>query len=230
MDRFIDLNQVLIPDAMSNGVPLGDWHMGIGDVRVHFRNLKDRLIEYIGQADYVFGCVAWFTDVDILEALAQKRGVSILIQKEDFLRPDSPKHTSHNAKIRELYTKLPTVNRFDFGVGVAHLLSLGSDPVIDAVRCVGVHQPGPTQPRMHHKFCVFAEHSENLGKFTMPYAAWTGSFNWSATASRSLENAVYFKELKAVKGFYLEYQQVLALSEPLDWSSTWVEPEWRIGT
>ncbi len=228
--RNVNLNDVLIPDAQSSGVPLGDWSMGIGDVRVHFRDLKDRLIEYIVAADYVFGCVAWFTDIDILEALTQKRGVSILIQKEDFLRPDSPRFTNHNAKIRELYSQLPTVRRFDFGVGVARLLSQCADQEVGAVRCVGVHQPGPTQPRMHHKFCVFAEHSENLGKFLMPHAAWTGSFNWSATASRSLENAVYFKEQKAVKGFYLEFQQVLALSEPLDWSSEWLEPEWRIGS
>lgn len=54
-----------------------------------FRNLKEELIACIKNADFVFGCVAWLTDFDVLAALAEKQGVNIAVQKEDFLRPDT---------------------------------------------------------------------------------------------------------------------------------------------
>lgn len=73
-------------------VPLREHYAGIqyrAHATVFFRDLKTRLIEQINRADYVFGCVAWLTDHDILTALGKKRGVQLLVQKEDFLRPDS---------------------------------------------------------------------------------------------------------------------------------------------
>ena len=33
-----------------------------------------------------------------------------------------------------------------------------------------------------------------------------------------------------VTAYYHEYEQIFALSEPLDWSSEYVDPEWRIGS
>ena len=35
---------------------------------------------------------------------------------------------------------------------------------------------------------------------------------------------------RIVQAYYQEWGQVFALSEPLDWESEWVEPEYRIGT
>ncbi len=225
----INLNNELIPTDNGQGVALGDGDLGLGDVTVHFRDLKRKLLRYIDQADYVFGCVAWLTDLDILTALHHKRGVSILIQKEDFLRPDG-NSKSFRADIYRAYRALPTVERYHFRLGVAGLLSTNADQLVQGVRVVGVPKVGAYGPRMHHKFCVFANHNNETDTWHPPHAAWTGSFNWTQSASNSLENAVYFDEPKAVKGFYLEFQQVLALSEPPDWSADYVAPEWRIGT
>jgi len=50
---------------------------------------------------------------------------------------------------------------------------------------------------MHNKFLVF------LSSELRPYAVWTGSFNFSANASRSLENAVYIEDA-AIAGAYLQ--------------------------
>jgi len=41
---------------------------------------------------------------------------------------------------------------------------------------------------------------------------------------------VVLKDSRVVKAYYDEWQHIMALSEPLDWSSRWVEPEWRVGT
>jgi hypothetical protein len=59
---------------------------------------------------------------------------------------------------------------------------------------------------------------------------WTGSFNFTETATASLENAVILREPRLIEAYLREFCQVAALSEPLDWSSAWLAPEWRIGT
>ena len=64
----------------------------------------------------------------------------------------------------------------------------------------------------------------------VPYKVWTGSFNFTNNAERSFENAVVLEEPSIVQAYFKEFQQIAALSEPLDWESEWVEPEWRIGT
>ena len=223
-----NLNECLIPSE-DGGVPLGDWDLGLGDVYTHFRNLKPKLLAHIIEADYVFGCVAWLTDPDILHELSKKRGVCILIQKEDFLRPDGAIKDFHR-KIYDAYHSLPSVSRLDFRIGLANDLSRCGDPTMEPVRVVGFKNKGPYGPRMHHKFALFAQHNPNSDRWDFPHTVWTGSFNWTKSASNSLENAVVFRETKAVKGYYLEFQQVLGLSEPPDWTSEYVAPQWRIGS
>jgi len=63
-----------------------------------------------------------------------------------------------------------------------------------------------------------------------PYAVWTGSFNFTKNAGFSLENAVIMRNPKIVNAYLLEWANVEAISEPLDWENDWVAPEWRIGT
>ncbi len=115
-------------------------------------------------------------------------------------------------------------------------MSIASDPSIEAVRCVGNHNRDkkPAFPRMHNKFLVFAKVSpgsdEHESETIEPYAVWTGSFNFTKNATKSLENALYITEPSIVKAFFDEYGQIAAVSEPLDWTSDWAEPEWRIGT
>lgn len=46
----------------------------------------------------------------------------------------------------------------------------------------------------------------------------------------SLENALYITEPAIVEAYFNEYQQIAALSEPLNWGSDWCAPEWRLGS
>ena len=46
------------------------------------------LIGLMRQYEAAVGCVAWLTHFDILDAMARLKTVSIVVQKEDFLRPD----------------------------------------------------------------------------------------------------------------------------------------------
>ncbi len=62
-----------------------------------------------------------------------------------------------------------------------------------------------------------------------PYAVWTGSYNFSYTASLSLENALVTSRREIVDAYFKEWGQVVALSQPLNWRAPWVAPQWRVG-
>jgi hypothetical protein len=229
---------------------LEDYSIAEGDIHVYFRNLEARLIDHIQEADVVFGCVAWLTSEPILKSLALKSSVSIIVQKEDFLRPDDSFENSKTwkNKLHKLYSNLqckdarmgfyPDPNSNIKKTIIPKLSTLANPITLDPLRCVGNYNKEEKQisPRMHNKFLIFARHvdeyDETIGMtltWHEPYAVWTGSFNLSKTADRSLENAIYTTKSKIVEAYYLEFGQIMALSEPLDWTSEWCSPQWRIG-
>lgn len=223
-----------------NRLPLGNHNCATDDGKtsVYFRDLESHLVRHISAASAVVGCVAWLTSPVILKALsAVPGGVSIVVQKEDFLRPDLNPRRNWKLALRKQYGALPEIDggRQAFG-GVAGELSTHIDPEIEPVRCVGNHnaESRPAFPRMHNKFAVFCEvdvfdDSERVNRL-LPYAAWTGSFNFTKNAGASLENAIVMRDEKIVAAYFAEFGQILALSEPLDWKSSWMVPQWRIGS
>lgn len=210
-------------------------------ISVLFRNLEQELITQIFEADFVVGCVAWLTNPRILDALRSPRfGASIVVQKEDFLRPDTKSSRSAWQKsLRESYDRVFCgLDRFSVG-GLVRNLSVCGDPTLQPIRCVGNHNRDrvPAFPRMHNKFMVFCKidiaEEDRYSQDPYPimtYRVWTGSFNLTDTATRSFENAVLISSEVIARAYFDEWAQILAISEPLDWSSDWVEPEWRIGS
>ncbi|HEX7788920.1 MAG TPA: phospholipase D-like domain-containing protein [Afipia sp.] len=203
-----------------------------GSVKVYFRDLVKHLKTHINDADAVFGCVAWLTHVEVLDVLAKKH-VAIVVQKEDFLRPDFGAPNAWKRTLRQKYDALSCgIIRYDFDNMIGQL-STGGDPTVEAIRCVGNYNrdKAPAFPRMHNKFLIFARVEEKDGSyFPAPYAVWTGSFNLTANATYSLENALYITKPELVAAYFNEFGQIMAISEPLDWQSDWCEPELRIGT
>lgn len=239
---FENLNSILIEDDECGRVQQD--HSSVNyQVEVYFKNLEEHLIKRINEADSVFGCVAWLTSEKILQALS-KKSTSIIVQKEDLWRPDLDAERNFNwkEKLRTQYNSIRTKYcRYDLpGPG----LSISGDPMIEGVRCVGYYnrERKPASPRMHHKFLVFTKEGmpreedhydgEDCGRPNppLPYAVWTGSFNFTYNGTQSFENAVYINDDCIASSYFDEYQQILALSEPLDWESDWCAPEWRIGT
>jgi hypothetical protein len=261
VNETTDLNQIRIENHDTLGwKTLSDQTSSSTDglVTVYFRGLERRLVRHVRKARVVVGCVAWLTSKPVLRALAEvPGGVSLVVQKEDFLRPDSGNRGGWKRQLRERYGALKTPPwRFDFDDCLVSSLSTCGDPTLDAVRCVGNYNRDkkPAFPRMHNKFLVFCHVSHGCSRcclshegcqagcdegnhegdyprtFVLPYAVWTGSFNMTENATRSLENALLLKDPAVVNAYYQEWAQILALSEPLDWESDWVAPEWRIGT
>ena len=62
------------------------------------------------------------------------------------------------------------------------------------------------------------------------HVVWTGSYNLSENAGQSWENALIIRD-PVIAGAYLnEWSQLFTFSEPLDWRSEYIAPEWRIGS
>jgi hypothetical protein len=216
---------------------------------VFFRDIEHELIQKIRESDVVFGAVAWLTNLDILAELA-KKSVVIVVQKEDFLRPDKATWAQLHAAYGRLHNRW---DRYDIP-GMVSNLSSCSDPSLDAIRCVGNHNrtKKPAFPRMHNKFVIFGkrykfwEHVADAGDapdcddwcrcgdclchdFELT-GVWTGSFNFTQNSTRSLENAVYIHDKEISQAYFDEWSQIFALSEPLNWEEDWCCPEYRIGT
>ncbi|KAJ3072014.1 hypothetical protein HK102_006332 [Quaeritorhiza haematococci] len=206
-----------------------------GPVSVYFRNAMSSLADKILQADVVYGCAAWMTNVSILRALSKCKGVSIIVAKEDWMRPDSmdPGLKKLYSKLRPLEYHVREIPHSDIG----NLNQCQGDVGDDPVRCCGNYneQKVAAWPRMHHKFLVFAHYRKYKGddgehQWIVPYAVWTGSLNLTHNSENSLENGVYIDDRGLALAYSKEFGQVYAISEPLDWEHKWVCPEYRIGT
>jgi len=183
------------------------------DVNVDFRTIKDTIINAIDDADIIFGCVAWVRDKDLLRALSLKK-TSLIIQKEHGLR-----------SIRRLY------DTFSFGYKFCDMPEIDtenySNTIINPVRCLGniYDKENNCGPRMHNKFLIYCKMVGN--SIYLPYAYSTGSFNFTANSSLSLENTSFVKGKINPLKFYVEYLKILALSEPLDFKNEYLNPEWN---
>ena len=198
------------------------------NIKAVFDNHVPELVKLIGRYQFGVGCVAWLTNAEILRALANV-SAQIVVQKEDFLRPDA-KDVRWKTDLRKSYERLHCdVTRFEMP-GVLSGMSFCSDPSVQGVRCMGEYSKGSVHPRMHHKFLVVGDLVDGDERTLIPRAVWTGSFNFTYNAANSLENAVVIEDTNIALAYFYEWAQVLAMSEPLDWSAEYVAPEWRVGS
>ena len=241
-DSFVteDLNRLAVPTDSEAVRPFEDPSTlsDDGTVEVVFRNIEARLIAEIQKFQLVIGCVAWLTSSKVLAALASVRGVAILVQKEDFLRPDLGVSDEGKWKtwLHTAYGRLPHGPvRYAYGGTIVPGLSFAGDVELDPIRCVGNHNSDrrAAMPRSHHKFLVFCDVLPATGhgfEVVEPRKVWTGSYNPTKTGGRSLENAVILSDPGCVHAYYEEWGQLVGISEPLDWTSSYVQPDLRIGT
>jgi len=157
------------------------YHNGTANIIIksYFTNLDSSIVNNIRNADVVVGCVAWLTNINILEALSTvKYGVSMIVQKEDFLRPDSIE-----VNLKKYYNKIKPYHWYGFtniwyrqndllyGLNTISQCCYESEDIYNPdiqgkdifdhmnIRCVGHHNSENKLafPRMHHKFLVLCK-------------------------------------------------------------------------
>jgi hypothetical protein len=168
-------------------------------VRPVFRNIEQEIIEQIKKHDIIVGCIAWLTSIPILESL-QGKSVQFIVQQEDWLRPDSGEWSM--SRQRSLYQSLSgiynTYARASYcWCGFVQPIRLSGKP----------KTKNRSNPRMHHKFVLFGNH-----ELYEPTLLWTGSYNFTANATKSLENGLFIKCPEIVNAYWLEWRQVLLSS------------------
>lgn len=239
-----NLNTLCAPDDYSGDGTKHPDPVVCDGVEVLFHSQQRRLIELINRSHTVVGCAAWLTDLAVLAALQGKQ-VCIIVQKEDFLRPDFNDNAWYKDKLQAAYNKLEGISRHQLNIGFSTGYGDDDEP---AILCAGLANPKRKSawPRMHHKFLLFrfndmpateddiprdeAAHPgcwPKLGKFD---AVFTGSYNITKNASNSLENSLVITKQPIVDAYYAEFEHVFGMSEPLDWNSEWVSPRYRVGT
>lgn len=212
-----------------------DLFLNPRSVKAVFRRHNFELIKFIRSYPVHLGAIAWLTDLDVIAELSSSR-VALIVQKEDFLRPDV---VGSKAKLRSAYESLYSFIHSNEVPGVVQYLQSIAPFEIDPIRCVGNvnRTDSPAFPRMHNKFLIGCDYksSEEIGPdaeggCVIPKAVWTGSYNFTFTAATSFENALIVEDPRVARAFALEWSQIFALSEPLNWSEDWVSPEYWLGT
>lgn len=194
----------------------GDVNTPHATVRTHFGRLQDPLVEFIAHSEVLVGCVAWITNRQVLEALAQRR-VALVVQKEDWWKKPDARGVALRSRYAALRGDIPTSALPAPLSRRRHLLS--------PISCLGygaTHQGRPggaTPPLMHHKFLVRCSAQTSPGGQTLllPSAVWTGSFNFSGNADDSFENAVEIHDPGTAASFLSEFALVASLAESMDW-------------
>ncbi len=250
MERVpLDLNR-LLRDELPGPHPDGGVS---GAVEIVLRDHKAKLLELFAEARasnlVCVGALYRLTDSELLEAMTTV-ATSVVVQKErnwwtgndsgprpgwkDLLRSDYDAVAAsgeHNGNFQRQNCVEPLGSRGLLG---------GQD--IAGIRCFGqINHGGPGRdqaPLLHDKFLVFSElnflpepgppdalyvNGEHEWK---PRVVWTGSYNPTRLANRSLESTLIIRDERIAGLFLHKWACIMALSEPLDWTSDSVQPEW----
>lgn len=192
------------------------------NVEIFFRDIKHELIFRINEADAIIGAVAWITDQEILSSLAS-RPTLLVIQKEDFLRPDMSSRLSEKEKKR-LHDQYNSFSPFDGSKLSFGPLSQEDESKVKKLKpilCFGYYKEGESfrLPKMHNKFIVFLRELD--GEY-IPYAVWSGSYNFTQQSTYSLENAIFIQDEQISQAYASEAQMIYLMGDDLDWSSEWI--------
>jgi phosphatidylserine/phosphatidylglycerophosphate/cardiolipin synthase-like enzyme len=175
----------------------------IRNMEIFFDNITEKLIEVINKSDYAVGCIAWVTNIEIINALSHLKGVKIVVNKEEYLREDSP----FAIRLREAYSSCKDIRTSGIS---SYNFKEDTSTLNQAFITCGI---ADSEIRMHHKFLV-------LFKETIPWAVWTGSFNFTDNAKFSLENAILIKDLEVAEKYLEEFKTIIRHGQDLKWKKT----------
>lgn len=222
-----NLNLLRIPEKRGwASVQIQDHRADSKRVSCYFRDIRAHLLHAIASGSHIAGCVAWVSDHEILSTLSKKKGVALIVNKEEILRPDlNTSNWGIRHRVRAALECLPKCETQWFPEPLHGACDVDCNEAI-GVRCVGDIE---ASTNMHHKFIVIGRVVRRyMGEEFEPRSVWTGSFNFTANASNSLENAVWIRDRVIAMHYLREFAQLAAASEPLGFTSAHPDPTMRI--
>ena len=187
------------------------------------------------------------TNKRILKELEKKDFVLIIVQEEDFLRPDTSftgNKEEWRDQIKLLYDALAgdaATEGMNFKLGISYSGSWDT-----GIRRCGWQNKNKESafPRMHNKFLlcfdqcygvdedgayIIPEYGNKIGK---DGCVITGSYNYTENSNNSLENIVCIKNEEVLNAYVEEFKQITVMSMPLNWNTEWTpnNNELRYGT
>jgi hypothetical protein len=192
------------------------------DIEVYFKNIENIICEKIKKHKYIVGCVAWLTNKKILTELSKNdKEVLIIVQDEDFLRPDTYFDGNKERFKKTILTYYNKIKGHDKCISLGDLgISTHRFPDCGIRRCGFINKNKlPAFPRMHNKFIVLGNDNEHGNPdFTEVI---TGSFNYTENSTNSLENIICVKDNKIVQSYYAQFGEIALISVELDWEGDW---------
>lgn len=199
-----------------------------GVATAHFGELRSRLLEFVHGSEVIVGCVAWVTEKHVLDMLAA-RPVALVVQKENWWK----KADARSAALAQRYAALTgglVASMFPEPLATKTFRGkpVPNDAPLAPITCLGYGAASRATPLMHHKFlvrCTVAADGALLAQ-----AVWTGSFNLSANANNSFENAVEIHDATIATAYLAEFALMASLSEPMNWRFSKPTPKGPGGT
>jgi len=242
------LHGLKVPFENEHGLPLLHGQMDHGttangcSVEVVFRDIKERLVEYITQQVKRFdvgnisivGCMAWLTDANFINFLIENEvAASIIINK---------KRTYHNSHLLNRISPFWLESKVTRNLWSTVFDSRPRNTCEkwQAVTCCGYMPPLDTTDSdekerlkkrrtpnlMHNKFLVFIrskyqpysepfEEGFHESYAYEPFAVWSGSINLTDASSGHFENSLIITNELIANAYWAEWGKIALLSEPL---------------
>lgn len=180
-------------------------------INAYFISIEKHIIAYIKNATYIVGCLAWLTNMNILDTLKMKAGVKIIVNKEAYLNPElDVYHNTFHEIVRTKYNELPDLTA-KANLDITPIFKIAShENKTGAILTFGVVS---SMSKMHHKFLVFFDQAMK------PIGVWTGSYNFSRTSNLSLENGIYITDPATIEKYHHEFSKIYFHAEPYNWKS-----------
>lgn len=185
-------NRVSIDDKLYTGLSyVIEKPPKIGFTTIFLKDIRDHLLNIISQYDYAVGCMYLFTDEEIADIFKDYKEFKIVLCGSQI---------STFGTCKNIFTDAPIDDK-----SRREILKYPTPPSIDSSYC---------RPIMHNKFIVFRkEVLDNKGNvIIMNDAVWTGSYNFTKNASKSMENAVLIENTEIADLYYEEWVKISAIA------------------
>lgn len=205
---YIEINNIVVENKLQPSTIARN----VNFVQTFAENVNAALLtvlETYAKNRLVVGCVAWFNSNAIIDLLCHCKGVSLIVNDEDY------RTWGFRSVKKEKFDKLPAFKKkFSevWGQKIAdceiNCLKRSNYPPVMAFG-VGGAENAKNASTMHSKFIIICDDND------MPWALWSGTNNFTIKSERNIENAFFFINPELAMFYFRHYARTMIFSSPL---------------